>query len=106
MGDLLGSLVWGAKSGQYCVIGSGLLHWPNIILQLKFSMEEYEGNFIVRMTKKYYLPPFLFSFKMIRNFSKQNHFMHLLPKDKFHNCIERFLHRLVSRVVNKPSLSE
>jgi len=22
MGDLLGSLVWGAKSGQYCVIGS------------------------------------------------------------------------------------
>jgi hypothetical protein len=21
MGDLLGSLVWGAKSGQYCVIG-------------------------------------------------------------------------------------
>jgi hypothetical protein len=26
MGDLLGSLVWGAKSGQYCVIGGGSLH--------------------------------------------------------------------------------
>jgi hypothetical protein len=25
MGDLLGSLVWGAKSGQYCVIGGGSL---------------------------------------------------------------------------------
>jgi hypothetical protein len=28
MGDLLGSLIWGAKSGQYCVIGGGSLHWP------------------------------------------------------------------------------
>jgi hypothetical protein len=26
MGDLLESLVWEAKSGQYCVIGSGLVH--------------------------------------------------------------------------------
>jgi hypothetical protein len=26
MGDLLGSLVWGAKSGQYCVIVGGSLH--------------------------------------------------------------------------------
>jgi hypothetical protein len=26
MGDLLGSLIWGAKSGQYCVIGGGSLH--------------------------------------------------------------------------------
>jgi hypothetical protein len=26
MGDLLGSLVWGAKIGQYCVIGGGSLH--------------------------------------------------------------------------------
>jgi hypothetical protein len=26
MGDLLGSLVWRAKRGQYCVIGSGSLH--------------------------------------------------------------------------------
>jgi hypothetical protein len=26
MGDLLGSLVWGVKSGQYCVIGGGSLH--------------------------------------------------------------------------------
>jgi hypothetical protein len=26
MGDLLGSLVWGAKSGQYCVIEGGSLH--------------------------------------------------------------------------------
>jgi hypothetical protein len=26
MGDLLGSLVWGAKSGQYCVIGGRSLH--------------------------------------------------------------------------------
>jgi hypothetical protein len=26
MGDLLGSLIWGAKSGQYCVIGDGSLH--------------------------------------------------------------------------------
>jgi hypothetical protein len=25
MGDLLGSLIWGAKSGQYCVIGGGSL---------------------------------------------------------------------------------
>jgi hypothetical protein len=25
MGDLLGILVWGAKSGQYCVIGGGSL---------------------------------------------------------------------------------
>jgi len=25
MGDLLGSLVWGAKSRQYCVIGGELL---------------------------------------------------------------------------------
>jgi hypothetical protein len=25
MGDLLGSLVWGAKSGQHCVIGGGSL---------------------------------------------------------------------------------
>jgi hypothetical protein len=25
MGNLLGSLVWGAKSGQYCVIGGGSL---------------------------------------------------------------------------------
>jgi len=25
MGDLLGSSVWGAKSGQYCVIGGGSL---------------------------------------------------------------------------------
>jgi hypothetical protein len=28
MGDLLGSLIWGAKSGQYCVIGGGLLQFP------------------------------------------------------------------------------
>jgi hypothetical protein len=25
MGDLLGNLIWGAKSGQYCVIGGGSL---------------------------------------------------------------------------------
>jgi hypothetical protein len=25
MDDLLGSLIWGAKSGQYCVIGGGSL---------------------------------------------------------------------------------
>jgi hypothetical protein len=25
MGDLLGSLIWGAKSGPYCVIGGGSL---------------------------------------------------------------------------------
>jgi hypothetical protein len=25
MGDLLESLIWGAKSGQYCVIGGGSL---------------------------------------------------------------------------------
>jgi hypothetical protein len=25
MGDLLGSLIWEAKSGQYCVIGGGSL---------------------------------------------------------------------------------
>jgi hypothetical protein len=30
MGDLLGSLVWGAKSGQYCVIGGGSLHMYTI----------------------------------------------------------------------------
>jgi hypothetical protein len=33
MGDLLGSLIWGAKSGQYCVIGGGSLQlgltWHN-----------------------------------------------------------------------------
>jgi hypothetical protein len=29
MGDLLGSLIWGAKSGQYCVIGGGSLHTPS-----------------------------------------------------------------------------
>jgi hypothetical protein len=28
MGDLLGSLIWGAKSGQYCVIGGGSLQPP------------------------------------------------------------------------------
>jgi hypothetical protein len=27
MGDLLGSLIWGAKSGQYCVIGGESLHY-------------------------------------------------------------------------------
>jgi hypothetical protein len=27
MGDLLGSLIWGAKSGQYCVIGGGSLQF-------------------------------------------------------------------------------
>jgi hypothetical protein len=27
MGDLLGSLIWGAKSGQYCVIGGGSLQY-------------------------------------------------------------------------------
>jgi hypothetical protein len=30
MGDLLGSLIWGAKSGQYCVIGGGSLHLCSI----------------------------------------------------------------------------
>jgi hypothetical protein len=213
MGDLLGSLVWGAKSGQYCVIGgrslqmvseplpslrwwertqaqwgtptgtlgpkrgwlwrptspvnkdvlicinalfitqrilkswwswtyqnsavkcastrpilewwppgkSGLesqkrtilCHWGWVVTLAEYnsSIKVLNGRIwrefhCACMTKKYYLPPFLFSFKMIRNFSKQNHFMHLLPKDKFHNCIERFLHRSISRVVNKPSLSE
>jgi hypothetical protein len=39
MGDLMGSLVWGAKSGQYCVIGGGSLH---LVRQLfaKLSIEE------------------------------------------------------------------
>jgi hypothetical protein len=27
MGDLLGSLVWGAKNGQYCVIVGGSLQY-------------------------------------------------------------------------------
>jgi hypothetical protein len=35
MGDLLGSLVWGAKSGQYCVIGGGSLHLHFEILTVK-----------------------------------------------------------------------
>jgi len=30
MGDLLGSLVWGAKSGQYCVIEGGSLQYTPI----------------------------------------------------------------------------
>jgi hypothetical protein len=28
MGDLLGSLIWGAKNGQYCVIRGGSLQNP------------------------------------------------------------------------------
>jgi hypothetical protein len=34
MGDLLGSLIWGAKSGQYCVIGGGSLHLKPLIYRL------------------------------------------------------------------------
>jgi hypothetical protein len=36
MGDLLGSLVWGAKSGQYCVIGGGSLQ---VYYSLSFHKE-------------------------------------------------------------------
>jgi len=32
MGDLLGSLIWGAKSGQYCVIGGGSLQHESLML--------------------------------------------------------------------------
>jgi hypothetical protein len=32
MGDLLGSLIWGAKSGQYCVIGGESLQSLTISL--------------------------------------------------------------------------
>jgi hypothetical protein len=34
MGDLLGSLIWGAKSGQYCVIGGRSLQ---LLLLFSFS---------------------------------------------------------------------
>jgi hypothetical protein len=36
MGDLLVSLVWGAKSGQYCVIGGGSLQMVSEQLDLWF----------------------------------------------------------------------
>jgi hypothetical protein len=38
MGDLLGSLVWGAKSGQYCVIGVGRY---TLALALSLSLRQY-----------------------------------------------------------------
>jgi hypothetical protein len=54
MGDLLGSLVWGAKSGQYCVIGGGslqnqsclnlLVHDIHVVNNLK--RVSYYGNMI------------------------------------------------------------
>jgi hypothetical protein len=31
MGDLLGSLIWGAKSGQYCVIEGGSLQLTHVV---------------------------------------------------------------------------
>jgi hypothetical protein len=34
MGDLQGSLIWGAKSGQYCVIGGGSLQSKHVIMVL------------------------------------------------------------------------
>jgi hypothetical protein len=38
MGDLLGRLVWGAKSGQYCIIGGGSLHLWSIDAFLVHSL--------------------------------------------------------------------
>jgi hypothetical protein len=39
MGDLLGSLIWGAKSGQYCVIGGGSLQAdPMHVMFLKMKI--------------------------------------------------------------------
>jgi hypothetical protein len=41
MGDLLGSLVWGAKSGQYCVIGGGPLQIElEVIMQKGLSSSD------------------------------------------------------------------
>jgi hypothetical protein len=40
MGDLLGSLIWGAKSGQYCVIGGGSLHNQLLEWQLRSFISE------------------------------------------------------------------
>jgi hypothetical protein len=47
MGDLLGSLFWGVKSGQYCVIGGGSLYnplgkgpiWPPLIVGVMLSYQ-------------------------------------------------------------------
>jgi hypothetical protein len=50
MGDLLGSLIWGAKSGQYCVIGGGSLHYvfgrgftlpSQLIVVVKVSLDSF-----------------------------------------------------------------
>jgi len=38
MGDLLGSLVWGAKSRQYCGIGGGSLHRSRLITPLLHTL--------------------------------------------------------------------
>jgi len=56
MGDLLGSLVWGAKSGQYCVIGGESLH--SRISHCEIAQEAwailkttYEGTKIIKSDK-------------------------------------------------------
>jgi hypothetical protein len=42
MGDLLESLVREAKSGQYCVVGSGSLHGhlANLMIQQKYAKKK------------------------------------------------------------------
>jgi len=42
MGDLLGSLIWGAKSGQYCVIGGGSLQ--RVQLQIVQKNEKFASQ--------------------------------------------------------------
>jgi hypothetical protein len=49
MGYLLGSLIWGAKSGQYCVIGVGrytlsLSLSLSLTISLSLSVESEEGR--------------------------------------------------------------
>jgi hypothetical protein len=46
MGDLLGSLIWGAKSGQYCVIGSGSLHLGQKMIKARQDLAKALADFL------------------------------------------------------------
>jgi len=46
MGDLLGSLIWGAKSEQYCVIGGGSLQMVSEQFALG-TIEKWKSRFVL-----------------------------------------------------------
>jgi hypothetical protein len=110
MGDLLGSLIWGAKSGQYCVIGGGSLHpWLGFGFKTTSSTALGFGSFpnltFVDLSANNFSGPILEDFGNAINLAyvniSQNQFDFVLPDNLWNATVMQVFSASSAKLIGK-----